>query len=74
MLNVNELKKISGKRKADEKGRQNENSGGARDVKKAANHSCGKGEVKGLCRQKAGDLVNLYLSCKQCQKRNQQAP
>lgn len=63
-----------GKGRQHEKGKQNANSGEARDVKKAANHSCGKGEVKGLCRQKAGDLVNLYLSCKRCQKRNQQAP
>lgn len=58
------------------KGRQHENesSGEARDEKKAENHSCGKGEVKGLCRQKAGDLVNIYLSCKRCQKCNQQEP
>lgn len=59
-----------GKGRQREKGRQIENSGESRDKKKAENHSCGKGEVKGLCRQKAGDLVNLYLSYKQCQKRN----
>lgn len=53
---------------------ENESSGEARDEKKAENHSCGKGEVKGLCRQKAGDLVNLYLSWERCQKRNKQEP
>lgn len=36
----------------------------ARDDKAAENHSCGKRKVKGLCRQQAGALVNLYLSCK----------
>lgn len=58
------------------KGRQHENekSRKAGDEEKAENHGCGKGKVKGLCRQQAGDLVNLYLSCKRCQNRNQQVP
>lgn len=53
---------------------RNEKSREARDEKAAENRNCGKGKVKGLCRQQAGDLVNLYLSCKPCQNHNQQAP
>lgn len=65
MLNVNELKKNKWEREGSMK-----REGRMRIVersevkKKAENHNCGKGEVKGLCRQKAGDLVNLYLSYK----------
>lgn len=70
MQNVDNLEKEVGK------GRQHEHekSREVRNEKAAENHSCGKGKVKGLCRQQAGDLVNIYLSCKQCQNCKRQVP
>lgn len=60
-------------RKGKRRQRENEKGREARDQKVAVSYSFRKEKVKGLCRQQAGDLVNLYLSCKQCQTRNQQA-